>query len=974
VNDLFILMGSDSEAPDPKGSRLHDLQDRLRAKVRRSRDFLRKGGKQVLSRSKEIREMDSIERSELIRSSRAKIRRELREMGVVGLLTRFPLVVVIACIVSSAFFAYQAGAMTQWAGVGDKALNVNGDLDAYLPEGQGEEGEVARQLAAIESESGWTTNVMIVYVESETINVTSESIMREIDLVEQQINPHIDDPYSDDAIYVLSISTVVKELNSSLPRVTKAILDESLRELPLGSDASKLIAEQIAANEDLLGSYRIPSETRISQIVDQLPENALDYLVRDTRPVGEPDGVWDRAVIIVGVAENRPADEVIEYTSGILSELSEERGWKEMGLSMTLTGPVPITSAVTESIVSSFWSVFPLTGIAVCFGLFLFHSDFIQTFRVRALQGIKVVVITGLPTLCAVFWTLGIVGYFGVQVTMTVIIVGPILLALGVSYGLHITNRYAEESGTREEKMAVALSSTGRAVMLSALTTLIGFFSLTFTPLAPIRTIGFILSGGIVVVYLLTMVMVPNLTMLLDLDKPKHETPRVFTAVVSVPTQRPGIVLLIFGILLAGSAIWAQPAIERNIDLLKMAPPDEQAVAKMGEYSNDFNAGQIGMILCEGAVREQPFGGTDPAENLAQIDLLTDRVSSVENTTAIGITFLMKAVGLEANVSGTPIWEIIRDTPGVPSEIKDIAQTVLDQQVNQDTSFWEVLQGLENTESQSFMLNVFYDSLTNETREFFVSKDYTRTLLYVNMPFLPVSETSVAVDDVNRWISYPYGSVNVQDLTGVAAVTIAVNNLIVDSQWTSLGFAVLLTLLTLAIVFRDLRYAVWTTIPVVATVGLQWLVMWGLDITLSLVTVMIGSIVIGVGVDYSIHISNRIRELGGTLEAIEKATVSTGMSLTEATVVTTFGLWTAYMIPIPEVKPFVTVIIVLLIIAASSALVLLPAIFAFLLKFNIGLTGGASAMAKRLGINRRSSIADHSEALLDYSDDGADAW
>ena len=44
---------------------------------------------------------------------------------------------------------------------------------------------------------------------------------------------------------------------------------------------------------------------------------------------------------------------------------------------------------------------------------------------------------------------------------MTVIIVGPILLALGVSYGLHITNRYAEETGTKDEKIRQSLASTG---------------------------------------------------------------------------------------------------------------------------------------------------------------------------------------------------------------------------------------------------------------------------------------------------------------------------------------------------------------------------------------------------------------------------------------------------------------------------------------------------------------------------------
>ena len=75
------------------------------------------------------------------------------------------------------------------------------------------------------------------------------------------------------------------------------------------------------------------------------------------------------------------------------------------------------------------------------------------------------------------------------------------------------------------------------------------------------------------------------------------------------------------------------------------------------------------------------------------------------------------------------------------------------------------------------------------------------------MPFVPVAETSEAVAQVNDYTSRDYeGNINAGDLTGVAATAIAVNELIVGSQWSSLGFAVALTLMTLAIVFKDIRF------------------------------------------------------------------------------------------------------------------------------------------------------------------------
>ena len=65
-------------------------------------------------------------------------------------------------------------------------------------------------------------------------------------------------------------------------------------------------------------------------------------------------------------------------------------------------------------------------------------------------------------------------------------------------------------------------------------------------------------------------------------------------------------------------------------------------------------------------------------------------------------------------------------------------------------------------------------------------------------------------------------------LVGVASVTIEVNNLVVGSQWTSLRtfFRPHMTHnFTLGLVFRDIRYAILTTIPVAFTVFMQWLVM-----------------------------------------------------------------------------------------------------------------------------------------------------
>jgi len=240
------------------------------------------------------------------------------------------------------------------------------------------------------------------------------------------------------------------------------------------------------------------------------------------------------------------------------------------------------------------------------------------------------------------------------------------------------------------------------------------------------------------------------------------------------------------------------------------------------------------------------------------------------------------------------------------------------------------------------------------------------------MPFMDVKSTEQAVNEVNRFSAQDRkGDITAYDLSGVASVTIAVNEEIVGAQWDSLGAALLFTLLTLGFVFRDGYYAFLTTLPVVFTVAMQWMVMDLQNVELSLVTVMIGSILVGVGVDFSIHIANRVRELGGDLDAIRVAASSTGMSLVEAACCTLAGLGCALLIPIPAVKPFIYTIMILLVVAAISALLLLPAIYALMVKLDYGLTGGSTAMTRKIGLQK---VFSSQNKAIDAELPGDEAW
>ena len=981
--------------------------------------------------SQKIQNFNSKSAVDAVLDAPSRMKKEWERSGAIGAITKFPLLMILLFLGMTVYFVAHSGMLDETRfdiDPGVPALNVNGDLEVYLPD----ESDVADLIAKVEED--WSTNVMIVYIESDETNITDRRILQEISAVETKLNPYISDSENDDVIYILSLSTVIKEINSSGPRVREAFITQ-LGQQGCAVDEEDCVTAQAAEtmntaleiSDPLLGGTReIPSQQTINLIMGEMYDDegratpGLDKMARNVNEcsgipgqnganelgcfAGE-DQLLDRAIMAIAVTEERTPAELIEMTQNDLNNMSLEEKpcqyendgtpdvseglctWEDLGLKMTLTGPVPITNAVTEFSFKLFWDIFPAAVVLVAIALWFFHCDILQAgpTGIRAWQGLKVVIISGIPTLCAVFWTLGLLGALDYEVTMTVIIVGPILLALGVSYGLHITNRYAEEQGDKHEKILAAMKSTGKAVFLSAVTTVIGFISLIFTPMAPIQTVGLALAIGIVFVFILTVFMVPNLTLLLDLKKPKHPPLKPFEVIVDIPAKRPNYVLLVFLIFIIISASVGRINVEENIDLLGMAPSEELPVQKMKEYSSDFNAGQVGMILINanvsGNLDDNDPRNDLPVDTLKGIENLELACNQVENSTAVSIVFLMKSTGVAVTASGQPLAEFVDSIPGLPQEIKDIADIMLNEEVSGDYSFWDLLMMFNgdtqgNKRAQAFLLDVFYASITDETRNIFVNEDYTRTLIYVDMPFIPVADTERSVEEVNKATDTFSGQRgdSAEKLTGVAATAIEVNQRIVGSQWNSLIFALVLTIIALAIVFKGMAYSVITTSPVIATVSLQWLVMWQLDVPLSLVTVMIGSILVGVGVDFSIHIANRIKELGGGIEAIKSAAVGTGMSLFEAATVTSCGMAAAYQIPIPELKPFLNVILILLWVAAAGALILLPAIFVALDKAGINPATSNNFLEKRT-MNRKNTVVNQDSILEAVTvEDSGEAW
>lgn len=109
-------------------------------------------------------------------------------------------------------------------------------------------------------------------------------------------------------------------------------------------------------------------------------------------------------------------------------------------------------------------------------------------------------------------WAFGLMGWIGVPLNFLMAAVLPLLMGIGDDYAIHLLHRYEEErcKGRDGPKaMETALGCTGRALVITTLTTVAGFLSLFFAPSPPVRWFGFLAAFSIVSAFIITVTLIP---------------------------------------------------------------------------------------------------------------------------------------------------------------------------------------------------------------------------------------------------------------------------------------------------------------------------------------------------------------------------------------------------------------------------------------------------------------------------------
>ena len=164
------------------------------------------------------------------------------------------------------------------------------------------------------------------------------------------------------------------------------------------------------------------------------------------------------------------------------------------------------TTLLKDSYITAAW--YSLIAIAI---MVFFHF-----------RSLVAVILALIPVGIGTLWLTGLMGWQGVPFNPANIMTLPLVIGIGVTNGIHILNRFAEE-----RTPGILARSTGKAVLVSGLTAIAGFGSLILAQHRGIHSLGFIMSVGIATCMLAGLTFLPALLNLIGRRHPLIEKPSV---------------------------------------------------------------------------------------------------------------------------------------------------------------------------------------------------------------------------------------------------------------------------------------------------------------------------------------------------------------------------------------------------------------------------------------------------------------
>ena len=518
-----------------------------------------------------------------------------------------------------------------------------------------------------------------------------------------------------------------------------------------------------------------------------------------------------------------------------------------------------------------------------------------------------------------------------------------IILGLGVDYAIHFTGRYREELGLKNSVNTSAsktLSSVGIALTLATLGTMVGFLTNIVSPLTQLQDFGITTALGIFYAFILVMTLVPAIRTLLDKRSERKNTidtdafassgEKLFNKLseaTSIIPKRLKIIAVALILGIGGYGYYSFTNISTVFNFTDFLPSDSPTVKTFNTLQDEFGGGfgETTSVLIE-------------SDNVATPEIHNALIDSLSNLSDVENVLVFAGNAAAESVVGSLGAMLVPPSanPQAPPPMPDMAL------IGQLGTYGVQIMSGQGLDALKVSSTGDVESLYTYLLE--TDEDTFSTSLYVDENDL-ISAMQVRIttsagtsgaaqirDDLYTAFE-PLSDLGIfVGVTSDNIVTESVNELINSSQFQSLVFAILASMIFLVLYYLiDMRrpfLGVITVLPVAAIVLGTYMGMYLLDIPLNPVTSTLSGLAIGIGVPFVIHVTNRFRETISSgiepVEAIRTTLKTTGGSLFGSAFTTMAGfgiLTTSSLVPFQQMG---TVILVSIGFALIASLMILP--------------------------------------------------
>ena len=450
------------------------------------------------------------------------------------------------------------------------------------------------------------------------------------------------------------------------------------------------------------------------------------------------------------------------------------------------------------------------------------------------LRSIRSTLLTMAVVFFSTLWAFGLMAMVNIPIYAVSTMIPVMLIAIGVADGihlyshLHLFQRKNPDAG-KKEAVTDMIKHMWRPVVMTSITTAVGFISLLTSQVYPIKYFGIFTAFGVLVAMILSLVIIPAGIMIFGLPKlkeKKKKKPRKNSSLyqhfaikvirnkkVSIFATAAIIILSIVGM----QKIWI------NSSFLDKFEKDSEIVLT-DKFINDHFGGTTSLNLILDA-----DGKNDVFKNPEALRLVDKMQTQLEH---------------ELEVVGTSF------------SLADYINR-MNKVMNADDEAFNTIPDSQDMIAQYLLL--YEMSGDPENLDKVVDYDYEK----LNVTFQLKSDNSKAINSALAIINTYEDEFSEMGISmkyaGSGYKGLIFTDLILEGQIMSLILSIIIVIVLLSFMFKNIIAGFIGAVPILITALISFGVMGFLDIPLSTTTALLSSIAIGIGIDYAVHFIEQYR-------------------------------------------------------------------------------------------------------------------